>query len=293
MGRGTIPLQISNKVEGQERAGVKGAPMRRIGAASYVLGRLINRGFFMKKCMFGLVSVATIAMATVPAEAATYLITYKGHVTSGVDYTGDFGVSPGSSLVGLAYTAVYTLTYPLAGALEYNDGVLHYVDGGVTGGGSPSPVSAIFTMNGISKVVDGGYRGVASRYGGNGSQIFNEVSEFHYSSNGQVRKHIDSSVVRDFFSTFITTIDLTANLSYIVDKNRDRTLGHFEFIDQNFQTSSYTSSSSGSFDVDSVTVAPAPTAAVPEPATWAMMLAGFGAMGAATRRRRSTAVRFA
>lgn len=34
-------------------------------------------------------------------------------------------------------------------------------------------------------------------------------------------------------------------------------------------------------------VAAAPTAPVPEPATWALMLAGFGAMGAALRRRRT------
>ena len=32
--------------------------------------------------------------------------------------------------------------------------------------------------------------------------------------------------------------------------------------------------------------------AVPEPATWAMMMLGFGAMGASLRRRRDT-VRFA
>ena len=37
-----------------------------------------------------------------------------------------------------------------------------------------------------------------------------------------------------------------------------------------------------------------PTSAVPEPATWMMMLAGFGMVGAATRyRRRKTAVTFA
>lgn len=35
------------------------------------------------------------------------------------------------------------------------------------------------------------------------------------------------------------------------------------------------------------------TNAVPEPATWAMMLAGFGAMGVAMRRRRKVAVSFA
>lgn len=40
-----------------------------------------------------------------------------------------------------------------------------------------------------------------------------------------------------------------------------------------------------------LTYAPAATAAVPEPATWAMLIGGFGAMGATLRRRR-TAVRF-
>ena len=35
------------------------------------------------------------------------------------------------------------------------------------------------------------------------------------------------------------------------------------------------------------------TAAIPEPATWAMMLAGFGAMGVAMRRRRNVTISFA
>ena len=41
--------------------------------------------------------------------------------------------------------------------------------------------------------------------------------------------------------------------------------------------------------LDGVTFTP-DTNAVPEPATWAMMLAGFGAVGFAARRRRTTAV---
>jgi hypothetical protein len=32
---------------------------------------------------------------------------------------------------------------------------------------------------------------------------------------------------------------------------------------------------------------------VPEPATWAMMIGGFGFVGAASRRRRATTVTFA
>jgi len=41
-----------------------------------------------------------------------------------------------------------------------------------------------------------------------------------------------------------------------------------------------------------ITSAPATTTAVPEAATWAMMLAGFGFIGGALRRRRRTSVTF-
>ena len=44
-------------------------------------------------------------------------------------------------------------------------------------------------------------------------------------------------------------------------------------------------------DVRQFRMSAAPTAAVPEPATWAMMLLGFGAIGFGMRRRRSDTVR--
>jgi hypothetical protein len=39
----------------------------------------------------------------------------------------------------------------------------------------------------------------------------------------------------------------------------------------------------------SVTVTPVTTPGVPEPATWAMMILGFGLLGGAIRRRKATA----
>ena len=58
---------------------------------------------------------------------------------------------------------------------------------------------------------------------------------------------------------------------------------------------SFTSTNPGYFAISTLRFTP--SAAVPEPATWAMMLIGFGAAGYALRRRRivavSTAVRFA
>ncbi|QKR99068.1 PEPxxWA-CTERM sorting domain-containing protein [Sphingomonas sp. CL5.1] len=40
-------------------------------------------------------------------------------------------------------------------------------------------------------------------------------------------------------------------------------------------------------------IVPPPTGGVPEPATWAMMILGFGAVGGIMRRRRTTTLRFA
>ncbi len=49
----------------------------------------------------------------------------------------------------------------------------------------------------------------------------------------------------------------------------------------------------GSGQAATLRISLAPTAAVPEPATWAMMLIGFGGIGAAMRRRRRTIARLA
>lgn len=46
----------------------------------------------------------------------------------------------------------------------------------------------------------------------------------------------------------------------------------------------------GGFELDNFVLNSTITAAVPEPSTWAMMLIGFGAIGASMRRRRLTAI---
>jgi hypothetical protein len=47
-------------------------------------------------------------------------------------------------------------------------------------------------------------------------------------------------------------------------------------------------STQNSFEFDNIAVA-----AIPEPGTWALMISGFGLMGAALRRRRATVGAFA
>ena len=47
----------------------------------------------------------------------------------------------------------------------------------------------------------------------------------------------------------------------------------------------------GGFELDNIVLNGTATGAVPEPATWAMMLVGFGAIGGALRRRQKVATR--
>lgn len=60
----------------------------------------------------------------------------------------------------------------------------------------------------------------------------------------------------------------------------------------NVTSVSFTSANFTYIELDNITVTDIGTAAVPEPATWAMMLVGLGMVGAAVRRRQKVAVNF-
>ncbi|WP_294390116.1 PEPxxWA-CTERM sorting domain-containing protein [uncultured Sphingomonas sp.] len=66
----------------------------------------------------------------------------------------------------------------------------------------------------------------------------------------------------------------------------------FQTFGINAFVSSVRISADSAFAIDNVVLDEA-TAAIPEPAAWAMMLAGFGAIGAAMRRRQTAAPDFA
>ena len=59
-----------------------------------------------------------------------------------------------------------------------------------------------------------------------------------------------------------------------------------QFAGQTLTSATITSSGSTALILGATVVAPAPVGGVPEPATWAMLLAGFGGVGVAARARR-------
>jgi len=234
---------------------------------------------------------STIALAGfgAPASAASYLITYEGTVYDSNDMTGVFGGS-GSSLDGMAYTAVYTLTLPMAGVLTNDDGRSASARGGSVYG-VPSPMSGSLTINGVTQTISGytyAYAGIENglNNGGTFDQLLLKTQDKGNNSPSD-EIHYDyflNNVIFSFKNDFIHNTDLTAPLTYDVQSN-DSSGGYFyEYADfGNIATKQVT----GRFTPTRVTIAVAP--GVPEPASWALLIVGFGLIGQSMRRRLSAA----
>lgn len=214
-----------------------------------------------------------------PASAATYLITYTGTVSSGVDSTGVFGTK-WTNLAGNSFTVVYTLTSPQPGSETYSSGPTAYARGG-SSSGTISPVSATITIKGITQTIDGSSFGQAYQFNDASDDSVSHVAQ-QYSLNetSYVNNTISSSV-----NNIVNSTDYTAALNYLGQADDYRS-GSFQ-IERYYVAGNgdyvFTGLAYGNLISNSVTIAAVDAA--PEPATWAMMIAGFGAVGGSLRRR--------
>jgi hypothetical protein len=246
-----------------------------------------------------------------PADAAKpgpgTVTTYTGVVTSsllstgqsngGFGYDGDQTVQ--DSLVGEAVTERF-YTKDAYGSSIYQlpyDSALH----GVTD--NPA-VSSIVTVGGhqIDLVAVHTYEtdGTAYRSALAGNDAFSEVYDLSSGESTTLDGYTMAYTYADVGS-YVTAIspspDYHSAMSYTVGPG-DLTQGSVEF-DSFDNTTGYFTAENFTFSVSSVTVsssrADLSTDAfyygVPEPATWALMLTGFGGAGAALRRRRSAPAR--
>lgn len=211
--------------------------------------------------------LATAILAATPAHAATYLATYSGTV-SGYDNSGIFG-APGA--LNDPFTAVYTITSPLPGAITEawtwaNGDTVDYHGGDFYGASVPSPVSATLTIKGVTHAFTG------SRLGDSWKQ--DGVDTIYHQADSDVGTWINTYVY-SYDNDFINNTDQTMPLDYVVQA-ADTATGSFSigmFVTGGWLTPTR------------VTVTAADTGAVPEPATWATMIIGFGFVGAAMRKR--------
>lgn len=251
-----------------------------------------------------IILVLSALAAAAPVAAAQYEIRYTGQMRNGLDQTGVF-TTANTSLTGLAFDLRYVFTYPGVGQVDSNTPSQLAVSGGAVVG-APSPLSATLTINGRSISLAGSQDARFERTNLPSFEAFNEYVE-DYSLIGTV---VTNRLLQTSFygnaSSFLSSVDPAAGgLNFSLTGYQGTILAQFSINDgtrtpaQNgIPIFTATRAASGTFLLQNFSqqlVLPPPpvdppldpggSAAVPEPASWAMLIMGFGLVGAMARRR--------
>ncbi len=228
----------------------------------------------MKSYRLFAAALATTAFAAAPAQAANLIVNGGFEDPAINSFFQNFG--PGST--GITGWTVDAFT-PFGGS-----------------GGNVDIVNGLFTPGGPSPANDGvqfldlvGFGMVGSIY-----QVINTVAgqsytlNFAYSHNLFSNDPSASAIFGIYNGTFGPLLAPFQPFSHNTgtSTNLDWRNASFSFVASSGQTTiafgNVTGGSNAGVLIDSVSVA------VPEPAAWAMMIAGFGLVGGAVRRRKST-----
>jgi hypothetical protein len=168
----------------------------------------------------------------------------------------------------------------------------------VTIGASTSTFSASIPTAEIA--AGGGFAGAAGKLGSlSGSLTFsntlntvvpNAVSNF-FSFAGANNSTFEFSTISAKTISFSDAPGSSSFSLYLLGNTVNTVLGYGSTLTS--LTLSFNSTGGSPYSVAATLAVPPSAPSVPEPATWAMTLIGFGAMGAALRRRPRTSVSFA
>lgn len=244
--------------------------------------------------------LAVAAAVAAPASAAVFTATYTGTVragtistsngtlTSGIDTRGLFG-AVGGNLVGMTYTAVYTVDDQAPGATNTeNPGVWSQTAGASVAGPHPQgPVTLAFTLNGVTlNIGNNGGQAFQSFLPTNGyNQVSHSAEDLTFEPGGSsyLQTTINNSI-GDSFNSITTSYRYDTPLSYTALPNDD---AFGNLIVTRTAAGDTAWQSYFSLKPTSVEIAlKTDPQAVPEPSQWLLMIAGFGLMGGALRRRR-------
>lgn len=226
-----------------------------------------------------------IASAIVPASATIVDVVFTGHVGFGLDMTGIFG-SSNTQLFGKSYSARYRFDTSLGNVVTTS--TVTSATGGprsIYGGTSPA-LSASLTINGVTVEIGGSALGM----------IYAFSAPFQSNQSYEAAQYSDAADFRTDHS-IVHRIGAAGGIlsnSFDVAQYYGPTSGfvgqtsQFQIAIFNKRTMTHTEFAFGSLVPETVSITPV-ASAVPEPATWAMMLAGFAGLGLAARRRRAGA----
>lgn len=230
--------------------------------------------------MLAALTLATAAMAATVAQAKVIQITIDGTVKRGAGNDPVFGVS-NLDLADLDFVAVFRFDTSLGNHLQ--SPTFESAFGGAPHG-VPSPsLGGKLTINGVTVFVPGAFSGTVST--ANGGAFGSTIQNISDRSSDEGRTH------RTLYSEIRTTkpssigVSFDTPFTYQVDP-QDRVVTYFEF--QTYVPDNERNPYRNAFGELSPRTVRLETV-VPEPATWAILICGFGLAGAALRRRRRLA----
>jgi hypothetical protein len=228
------------------------------------------------------VAVAAVGLAALPAEAAKLVAIYKGKITYSIsDQT--FG---SGSLIGLDYRAAYTFDPDRGSPLVYVPlpGYFDYVRSGYN---DASPILSLkLSINGVDDVMDFGHD--LSAYG-NTERVGNPAAPagalYMAGTGAQYRPSPIGGSAYDYH-TASSNITAPTYIPFDMSQpwNPAPGTGTSGFLRQ---VQNAGRGYDQAYDIRGSVTSVRITSAAPEPAAWALMIAGFGAAGAVLRRRRA------
>lgn len=211
-----------------------------------------------------------------PAKAVVYS-TYTGHISGFTDYRGSLGSFSIGDTVVLKY--MYDPRVNRGNIVKDNNSYRHF------GTGDLSPVTGEFTI-GVNKYslspTNSGQFFLLNDFGGKGGDDWsNQVVDQKIQGDTRTLTEITASIgEHEFLNSLDPNVSFSLSLpnaySFFYDGIR---IAYFNSITGAFLRDEYVHMSFDSLQVQNVF---APD--VPEPATWAMLIAGFGMLGTAVRR---------
>lgn len=258
----------------------------------------------MKISSFFLSAALGAALFASPAHAADFVVVYKGTVYDSFQFglgTNTFG-NNGASLNGAAFEARFEVNTPTPGpgvTIDTNYG-LYFLSQGLS---APSLQTASIKLNGVtvqfpsSTVPTYSFSSNFWRYNPSDEDLIRNGVSFTKGSAGPQYAYQDERLalgVRSLSNGLWTSSALSNSFNYTLNPGDNFTNvgGEFSFfsIDRTL-LNGQRELVNGALAISSVSMnfSPVP-AAVPELATWAMMIIGFGAVGAGMRRRKANTV---
>lgn len=228
------------------------------------------------KPVFKILALMSVSLFAVAADAATMLTaTISGVVRDGVDRNGLFG-AVGADLTGNAYSMVFSFMLdPLTNYATDGFGIVP--QNGYQGFGAASAPSRVaLTIGGTTRTLSGEGQAYTAR-----ALPTPQAAPFSHQVNYYIQNADGIGVAGGLTtnSAPFTTLNATEDFSYsLTDADRAFEASNGFLTDADGGQINFT-------QYRIAQVASISASAVPEPATWAMMLAGFGLIGCAARRR--------